>query len=175
MSRKLLTVALTVPAAIALAAAPASAAGTPRLVGHWKVAEVVTAQQNSTSHVGQKATARFNFVPQCASGGCLTKSMRTRVSDGVVVTTRLTPSGNTYVGSTRYLGSCFLHSGGVVKKAYTYTEKTSITVTRVNGANTATKFTGKLKLYFKPTPVGTANKCSAGYIFLNLASSVRTS
>lgn len=147
-----------------VAAAHADSPALGRLSGTFDVTGKVTQSLNGEP-VGTTWVRPFKFVPQCASGACPTMSIRTR-GDGVVVKNLLSPTLNSYKGTKTYLGACFLHAGGQVANAYTYTETT--TITPIKAGATVTTFTGTMKLVAKPTAIGVAKKCSYSTMTLTL-------
>jgi hypothetical protein len=147
--------------AVTLIAGPASAAATPRLAGTWSTKQKVTSSHNGEP-VGKTNVKPYKFVPKCGAGACPTVVTRLH-GDGSKETYTLKPvSGKAqYVGSTKYVSSCYTAKGGVlISKGYTYSEKLTINVTKSSGGS-ATAYTGVLSLTFTPTAAG-KNKCPAG-------------
>lgn len=172
-----MTVLLRAAAAVAVLAlvapaAPASAGSSPRLDGHWVVKTKITYDKNSPSSVGSVAKKRWSFTAQCdAPAACATTLVRPRnTGHPKTVTTVLHPDGSQYSGTEVYKSACFLYSGGIVEKAYTITEKTTINVTKTDANNAATAFGGKLVLVFAPTTAGKNHNCHADKIVLKLHS-----
>jgi hypothetical protein len=159
--------------AVTLIAGPASAAATPRLAGTWTTKQKVTASHHGES-VGGVTTRPYKFVPKCSSGACATVVTRLH-GDGSKETYTLNPvSGKAqYVGTTKYVSSCYSSQGGVlISKGYTYSEKLTINVTKTS-AGSATAYTGVLSLTFTPTAAG-KSKCPAGSESLALTSVKKT-
>ena len=165
-------VALLALLALVLPAAPASAGSSPRLNGHWVVKTKITYDKNVPGNVGSVAKKRWSFNAQCdAPSSCATTLVRPRnTGHPKTVTTTLHPDGSQYTGTAVYKSACFLNNGGIVEKAYTITEKTTINVTKTNAANAATVFGGKLVLLFAPTAAGKNHNCHADKIVLKVHS-----
>jgi hypothetical protein len=164
--------------ALAVIATPANAVTSPRLVGTWNGNYKVTVVTGGThDRLGATGTTKFAFTPQCATGGCVTKDVRTRISGHPAQATPalLTPSGATYTGSTTYLSGCFFGNGTVFEKGQKTAERTTINVTATNAQHVATAWTGTLKLTFTPTAAGSAAGCLPGGETLALKSGTRIS
>ena len=163
-------IAVILPAVAILAVigsgAVAQAATIPRIQGSHSVKLTITADKNKPAAVGTSSTSTWKFTPSCAApAGCGTKLVRPRPSGHPAsATTTLKPSGKTYSGKTVYDSACFLNSGQIVNNGYVTTETTNLTVTKVNGSNVATAFTGTLNLVFVPTAIGKKNGCTNDHI-----------
>lgn len=150
----------------------AQAADSPRLAGRWTVKTTIIQHDQVPRDVGSTSKAPWKFKPGCAApAGCATVLVRTRLSGHPdTATTTLTPDGLQYTGTTVYKSACFPNNGGVVEKAYSTKETTTINVLKTNADNRVTAFKGQLKLVFSLTAVGKNHGCKNDKIVLKLHS-----
>lgn len=159
--RRLATIvsALATAAATLVVTAPPAAAADPRLQGRFSTTMTVTASTNAEP-VGRSYTRVVTFTPQCASGPCKTQLTRKR-GDGKTISYMLTRLDGKYVGQKTYLAHCRLSSGYLVRDAYSYTEKLTLTPGTVVAGRTHT-YTAAMTLSFSPNAKGRTWRCRAG-------------